>query len=90
MMTQFIDARMLAQMELEQYIEEQAHLIAPEYEIDSIHDIFGELYRVWLGTKLLGTFYLNVNGYWVSQPCDREERLLWLTSDGAFKAITNP
>jgi hypothetical protein len=90
-MTQFIDARMLAQLDFEQYIEEQAKSFAPEYEIDSVDDnVFGQLYLIWLGRKLLGTFYLNINGYWVSQPCNGGETLLWLTSDGAFTAITNP
>ncbi|MBW4505187.1 MAG: hypothetical protein KME64_01525 [Scytonematopsis contorta HA4267-MV1] len=66
-----IDAQVLAQIELEQYIEEQANKIAPEYEIDAILDIdFGTLYRVWLDCKLLGTFYRAVgDGKWVAQPC---------------------
>ncbi|WP_155960548.1 hypothetical protein [Fischerella sp. PCC 9605] len=47
-MTQTIlDAQAIAQAELEQYIDQQAEVIAPErIGIDSILDIFGALYRV--------------------------------------------
>jgi hypothetical protein len=89
MMTQFINARMLAQLEFEQYIEEQAKNFPLSYEIDSVNDdVFGELYRVWLGTRLVGTFYLNINGYWVSQPCNGGETLLCLIlARGLFPVI---
>jgi len=64
-----VDAQVLAQLELEQYIEEQAQDIAPEFEIDAVDDSeFGTLYRVWSGMKLLGTFYRAVDGLWVAQP----------------------
>jgi hypothetical protein len=33
-----VDAQALAQLELNQYIDEQAQDIAPEFEIDSVHD----------------------------------------------------
>jgi len=63
------DAQAQAQFELEQYIEEQAAEIAPEFEIDSVDDAdFGALYRLWSGMKLLGTFYRAVDGLWVAQP----------------------
>jgi hypothetical protein len=48
-----VDAQVLAQLELEQYVEEQAQELAPEFEIDSVDDAdFGTLYRVWSGMKL--------------------------------------
>jgi hypothetical protein len=71
-----IDAQTLAQFELEEYIEQQAQEIAPEFEIDSVHDAdFGTLYRVWQGMKLLGTFYrADIDGLWVAQPSDCDAR----------------
>jgi hypothetical protein len=71
-----VDAQVLAQLELEQYVEQQAQELAPEFEIDSVHDSdFGTLYRVWQGMKLLGTFYrADIDGLWVAQPCDCELR----------------
>jgi hypothetical protein len=70
------DAQAQAQLELEEYIDEQAQDIAPEFEIDAIHDSdFGTLYRVWSGCKLLGTFYrADSDGLWVAQPCDCDAR----------------
>ncbi|MBD2357634.1 hypothetical protein H6G41_23975 [Tolypothrix sp. FACHB-123] len=69
------DAQAQAQFELEQYINEQAQDVAPEFEIDSVDDAdFGTLYRVWSGMKLLGTFYRAVDGLWVAQPCNVEQR----------------
>ncbi|MEA5595693.1 hypothetical protein [Rivularia sp. UHCC 0363] len=71
-----IDAQGLAQLELEQYVEEQAQEIAPEFEIDAVHDSdFGTLYRVWQGMNLLGTYYrADIDGLWVAQPCCSEKR----------------
>jgi hypothetical protein len=71
-----IDAQTLAQFELEQYIEEQAQEIAPEFEIDAVHDAdFGTMYRVWSVRELIGTFYrADVDGLWVAQPCCSELR----------------
>lgn len=70
------DTQAQAQFELEQYIKEQVEDIAPEFEIDSVDDCdFGVLYRVWSGMKLLGTFYrADVDGLWVAQPCNFEQR----------------
>jgi hypothetical protein len=76
-----IDVQAIAQIELEQYLEKQAFIIAPtckikaaisKTEIDSVSDVFGALYRVWNGTRLLGTFYENLQGKWIAQPCNRE------------------
>jgi hypothetical protein len=45
-------------------------VLAPEFEIDSDVDAdFGTLYRVWHSYHLLGTFYQDVEGKWVAQPC---------------------
>ena len=38
-----------------------------EYEIDSVEEEFGELFRVWNGRTLLGTFYKNSEG-WKVEP----------------------
>jgi hypothetical protein len=78
-----VDASALAQLELEQYAEEQTTSIAP-FEIDSLQDgDFGTLYRLWQGMNLLGTFYRAVSDdKWVAQPsfsklrprCDSSEQ----------------
>jgi len=58
----------IAQAELNAYIEAQAQEIAPEIEIDSTLDSeFGELYRVWHGSQILGTFKRAIDGLWVFQ-----------------------
>lgn len=62
------DNQALEQFKLEEYISKQAEEVAPEIEIDSVPDDFGELYRVWNGSQLLGTFYQNLEGKWVAQP----------------------
>ncbi|MHC5729215.1 MAG: hypothetical protein ACYTXY_34865 [Nostoc sp.] len=67
-----VDAQVLAQLELEQYVEEQAQDVAPEFEIDSVDDAdFGALYRLWSGMRLLGTL----------DPC----RLRWLVGGAAVQ-----
>jgi hypothetical protein len=48
--------------------------LAPEIEIDSVPDELGLLYRVWNGSRLLGTFYQNLEGKWIAQPCNSIER----------------
>ncbi len=89
-MTQLtLDAQAIAQSQLSLYIAEQSDEAA-EYEIDSTNDIFGILYRVWGGEKginLLGTFYQNLNGAWISQPCNSDERLPWHSDTEAINAI---
>lgn len=48
----------------------EADTVTPEIEIDSAMDDFGLLYRVWHGSKLLGTFYrADADGKWVAQSC---------------------
>ncbi|KYC34667.1 hypothetical protein WA1_50590 [Scytonema hofmannii PCC 7110] len=61
----------------------------PEIKIDTVNDIFGELYRIWEGIKLIGTFYQNLEGFWVSQPCYSTQSLKWLTKDEAIASIIN-
>lgn len=41
--------------------------IQPNYEIDSDRDWYGNLYRVWNGRVLLGTFYQKQNK-WLANP----------------------
>jgi len=63
-----IDEQVIAQAELNAYIEAQAQEIAPEIEIDSTPDsTLGTLYRVWHGSQILGTFTRAVDGSWVVQ-----------------------
>ncbi|MEI2582579.1 hypothetical protein [Scytonema sp. PRP1] len=84
MMTQReFDNQASAQSEFEEYIEQKADPVAPEFEIDSIPDDFGELYRVWYGSRLLGTFYQNLEGKWIAQACNRDERVCCETPDAA-------
>ncbi|OKH59121.1 hypothetical protein NIES2130_10725 [Scytonema sp. HK-05] len=68
------DNQSSAESELEDYIEQLSEKVAPEIEIDSVPDELGELYRVWNSYHLLGTFYQNLEGKWVAQPCNRDER----------------
>lgn len=56
-----------AKSELEEFINQEGEVIAPEVEIDSVPDDLGELYRVWSGIQLIGTFYQNLEGKWVAQ-----------------------
>nr|WP_322660040.1 hypothetical protein [Dendronalium sp. ChiSLP03b]MDZ8205948.1 hypothetical protein [Dendronalium sp. ChiSLP03b] len=64
----------LAESEFEEYIDQLADPVAPEIEIDSVLDDFGELYRVWNGSQLLGTFYQNLEEKWIAQPCNSHDR----------------
>ncbi|MEH2311650.1 MAG: hypothetical protein V7K35_09655 [Nostoc sp.] len=68
------DDQTLTQSEFEEYVNQVHDPAPPEIEIDSVTDDFGELYRVWNGSQLLGTFYQNLEGKWVAQPCNRDER----------------
>ncbi|RCJ40570.1 hypothetical protein A6770_37935 [Nostoc minutum NIES-26] len=66
--------RTLVQSEFGKHTDQLADAVAPEIEIDSVPDEFGELYRVWNSRHLLGTFYQNLEGKWIAQPCGRDER----------------
>ena len=47
----------------------------PEIEIDSAPDPdFGEMYRVWHGISLIGTFYRAADDKWVAMPCNSNDR----------------
>ena len=74
----------LAQSEFEENIVRLGDAVAPEIEIDSVPDELGELYRVWNSYHLLGTFYQNLEGKWVVQPCNRDERPCCDTSELAL------
>lgn len=77
------------QAELDNYLVQQSDE-SVQYEIDSVVDVFGDLYRVWGGEKginLLGTFYQNLDGFWVSQPCNTTQRGSWATDNEAINAI---
>ncbi|MBW4511759.1 MAG: hypothetical protein KME64_35440 [Scytonematopsis contorta HA4267-MV1] len=63
-----IDAQRIAQLELDEYIKQQAAVIAPELEVDAVRDTnFQLLYRVWFGIKPIGTFYHDIDGAWIAQ-----------------------
>ncbi len=81
------DEQAAAQEELNEYIETQAEAIAPEQqpvaavttpdliEVDSDYDpVFGIMYRVWFSYHLLGTFYQDMSGKWIAQPCNSNFR----------------
>jgi len=58
-------------------------LLESKIEVDSVVDAdFGTLYRVWESYHFLGTFYRDINGKWVAQPCNRQSRR-FSTSDQA-------
>ncbi len=84
-----IDLQSAVQAEVDNYLAQQSEDTA-QYEIDFVDDIFGKLYRVWGGEKginLLGTFYQNIDGFWISQPCNSNERLPWHSDTEAINAI---
>ncbi|HAX76188.1 MAG TPA: hypothetical protein DCY88_10210 [Cyanobacteria bacterium UBA11372] len=86
-----LDNQALSQFQLNLYLSEQSQRAA-EYEIDSVDDLFGTLYRVWgghQGINLLGTFYQNLDGFWISQPCNTKKRSSWATDIQAVTAILN-
>ncbi|MEH2407907.1 hypothetical protein [Nostoc sp.] len=77
------DNQASAQAGFEEYVDQLADVVAPEIEIDSVPDDWGELYRVWNGSQLLGTFYQNLEGKWVTQPCNSDKRHCCDTSASA-------
>ncbi len=84
-----MNPQVLAQRELEEYMTNQANEIAPEYEIDAILDMdFGSLYRLWLGSRLLGTFYRSVaDDSWIAQPYCSSIRYRLVTAKQAQQTI---
>ncbi|MFB2769824.1 hypothetical protein ACE1AT_11125 [Pelatocladus sp. BLCC-F211] len=83
-----IDIQAIAQSELDNYIEQQAFELAPEFEVDGVKDEdFGTLYRLWKGTQLLGTFYQDLNSKWVAQPFNSDFRPRLNTSEQAQLVI---
>lgn len=74
-----------AQSELNQYIETQAQELAPEVEIDRTEE---GVYRAWMGTQLIGTFYYNRKlGKWEAEPRYAALRR-YKTREQAQKAVT--
>ncbi|MBD2771171.1 hypothetical protein [Iningainema tapete] len=83
-----IDSQQIAQIELAQYLEQQAQELAPEFEIDGLPDEdFGTLYRLWKGRKLLGTFYKALDEKWIAQPMNNELKARLDTDTQAILAI---
>ncbi len=82
------DSQVLTQSDFGQYINEQTEVNPPEVEIDSVSDDdFGELYRVWNGMQLIGTFYQNLEGKWVAQSCSDDKQICCDSSDFAITII---
>jgi hypothetical protein len=75
MMTQeVLDTQTLAPPGFDEYINQLTKAPALQIEIDSVPDDFGELYRVWNGWHFLGTFYQNLQGKWIAQPCNGDKK----------------
>ena len=75
MITQEVfDDQTLTESKFDDYADQLTDPAQPEIEIDSVTDDFGELYRVWNNWQLLGTFYQNLEGKWVAQPCSSDDR----------------
>lgn len=81
------DSQALAQSELEKYINSLFEDVAPEFEIDSIPENLRELYRVWHSSHLLGTFYQNIQGKWIAQPCSTDKQFCCETPSEAQALI---
>ncbi|MBD2472380.1 hypothetical protein [Nostoc sp. FACHB-145] len=72
---QVFNNQTLVQSEFGEHTDQLADAVAPEIEIDSVPDEFGELYRIWNRYHhLLGTFYQNLEGKWIAQPSNSDER----------------
>jgi hypothetical protein len=88
MNSMIMDARSIAQLELDEYIKQQAAVIAPELEVDAVRDVDFQLtYRVWFGIKLLGTFYHDSDSTWVAQLLSSNNTTRCNTSDEAQSFI---
>lgn len=61
-----------------------------QYEIDSVEEDFGELFRVWNERTLLGSFYENAQGQWRANPYYQDGQLIGLEKDlsRTFKSIS--
>lgn len=51
------------------------------YEVDSIEEDFGELFRVWNERTLLGSFYENSQDRWIANPYYQDKECIKLDSD---------
>lgn len=64
--------------------------VFPEIEIDLLSDQdFGDLFRVWKGSQIIGTFFQSLDGKWVSQPFFSTKRQRWNSSEDAVNEIVN-
>ena len=54
--------------------------------IDKEHDVFGDLYRVWLGSQFLGSFYQNGN-QWIARTAHSQEPITCETYEQAASTI---
>jgi hypothetical protein len=81
------DEQAIAQEELDEYIEQQAQELAPEFEIDSVSEESGELYRIWRSYEFVGSFYQDLDGKWVAQPARGDFRPRCNTAEQAQMVI---
>jgi len=87
----FRDSFALAHLELFADLEAQAVAVSPlppAIEIDAAPDPdFGALYRVWRGMALLGSFYINHDGFYITQPLYSDTKTQHPTEPAAIQAI---
>ncbi|MHC5725134.1 MAG: hypothetical protein ACYTXY_13540 [Nostoc sp.] len=81
------DNQASAQAEFEEYVDHLADAVAPEIEIDSVPDDLGGTVSSLERFPLLGTFYQNLEGKWIAQPCNSDKRHCCNTSDSALLLI---
>ena len=68
----------------------QAIYCDEDIEVDSSPDMFGVLYRVWRGIKLLGTFWRSPeDGLWMAEPFCCRDRQRYDTPQQAQSAIVS-
>ena len=51
------------------------------YELDSVEEDFGDLFRVWNGRTLLGSLNENAQGRWTANPYYQDGQLIELDKD---------
>lgn len=68
--------------------EQASQAVYSDIEVDSSMDIFGMVYRVWQGMKLLGVFFRSpIDGKWVTEPFCCNDKKRYDTSNQAQAAI---
>lgn len=58
------------------------------YQVDSVDDVFGTLFRVWYQHEFLGTFYKNHEG-WVVQLLSGEKGAIAQSQEEATDFLIN-